>query len=621
MTFTTIRIAAISMLVLMAVLQGSASTQNLLKDPQVQAPDTNWHSWARRGQPSFHIDNTTGHGDNTSLKISSLEKGVDGAWLQDVRLVKLQTYNYSFWFRTETPGETVSILIEFPLADGVYMGQHNRAYTSNGLEWTQVTGSFKSPITGKAQFEVWKNLDNAGTGTAWFDDLALTEIISEMPDIDIRIEQPVNRVLSQGLDEIVCRINQRNPRGPSTSKYSAQVIAGSDVITEISGNVGRTARFKVPLTGNLPDGKINVTFRVFDKDGKVIFERTDILIKQSLPPRVNIGAHKELLVDGKGFFPIIVCWPTVEDIKDLPACGFNSFHIGMQSVDGYTPFVKEANRLGLMFIPEFSEMLRYGKTEYDEVKARVNALQQDPSLLCYWLIDEPDLRQSPPAVIQQSYNDIKELDPNHPVMYDEPAMWQIEAYQNCADIIGIDPYLMPAQVARYLKTAMTDNLAGRSKPVWIVIGVCPMEGMPEWPSAPSTLYVRNCVYAALASGARGIMYFSYRFTNFNLGTSEILHPLGRLNREINRMSRYLLTAEPVPVKASDKEVIAARFDSTQGSLLLVANTSKDRSIDVIIDLPDIHGIVFGLFDGKKAECPGKLRLTLKPYDTRAFKLK
>ena len=621
MTFTTIRITVISMLVAMLAVQGTAYTQNLLKDPQVQAPDTNWHSWARRGQPIFSIDLSTGHGDNTSLRISSLQKGADGAWVQDVSLVKRQIYNYSFWFRTEDTGGVASILIEFPMSDGVYMGQHNRAYTSNGLEWTQVTGSFKSPITGTAQFEIWVNLDNAGTGTAWFDDFSLTKSESQEPYIDLRIEQPVNHVITPGQHEIKCRITQQNPDGPLVSKYTAQVNAGSKVVAQVYGIVNKTTNFTIPLSSKTPDGKLDVVFKVYEEDGKIAFERTDMIMKLAKAPRVNIGSHKELQVDGKGFFPIAVCWPIVEDLKDLPIYGFNSFHIGMQSVDGYKPFTKEANRLGLMFIPEFSEMLRYNKTEYDEVKSRVNVLKNDPSLLCYWLIDEPNLLQSPPSVIQKAYNDIKELDPNHPVMYDEPAMWQIESYQNSADIIGIDPYLLPAQVGRYVKAAMTDDLAGKFKPVWIVIGVCPMEGMPEWPSAPSTLYVRNCVYAALASGARGIMYFSYRFTNFNLETSDILQPLGKLNKEIARMTPYILASVPIQVKTSDKDVIAARFDAKQGSLLMVANTSKDRSIDAIINLSDIHNSIFGLFDGKKIECSGKLKVSLKPYDTKAYKIK
>jgi hypothetical protein len=54
---------------------------------------------------------------------------------------------------------------------------------------------------------------------------------------------------------------------------------------------------------------------------------------------------------------------------------------------------------------------------------------------------------------------------------------------------------------------------------------------------------------------------------------------------------------------------------------MVVNTSKDKPIDAIINLPDVHNSIFGLFDGKKIECTGKLKVSLKPYDTKAYKIK
>jgi len=595
---------------LLAALVGPALAGNLLTNPQVVNTSDPWHTWARKGQPQFAYDTATGHGDNTSLRVASLEKGTDGSWLQSITCEGGTVYTGSFWFRTDPPGGTTSLLVEFGSPQG-YAGQVRREVKADGAEWTRYEETFPAPPQATTlQFEVWVNLDDAGQSTAWFDDFSLAT--STRPVVEFLLEAPLYHVLRPGKGGVRGHLTQTNPRA-ARAKYTAQLRRGDETLAKASGLLTREATFEIPAERAAEDGTYTLSVKV-ESETVVVFASEETLVRRAEPPEVDIGAHRELLVEGKPFFPIGVYWAGLADLKDLPANGFNCVHGWQYANDDGRAFLAEAKRVGLRVVLEMSDTLR-GQTALDAIAERVKAFRQDPALLCYYPVDEPWPPNTDPVGMRQAYNLIKSLDPDHPIMHVQCSLNYLTTYLGATDIVSVDPYGSPDYVQQCM--AQANGVSGGRKPVWAVIGTFPWAAFG---GLPTPEYVRCATYVALIGGAKGVLYFTYHFENHNLKDTVLWEPLGQLNREVTTLAPWLLACEPAPVKTSDERVVAATFRQGESAVLLVANRSEKEAVDVKVMLPEVRGQAKGVFDRATAPCDGDLDFHLAPYATVAVAL-
>ena len=610
------RLSVLPLLFVTLAASGTSFAQNLLNDPQIVDSSGSWHAWARKGTPELEFDRSTGHGDSTSLRITSGAKGVDGGWIQGINVIEDADYDYSFWFKTKEPGGTISLLIELGSADGKYMGQYRREINAKDGEWTNVTGTFHTTANGTASFGVWKNLDDSGEGTAWFDDFQVTQSLK--PKIYFDIEQPADRILRPA-ESVVCSLQQKNRYSTTPIDYESELRAGTTVLARQTGHLSKNSQFSLKVPKGTPDSKLNLRTVLKTEGRETIFECSDIIVKRSKPAKGSVGKHHEMLVNGKPFFPLGLYYVNKEELADAAKGGFNCAQVWASSVDKTRPYLKEAERLGIHVVTELSDIPR-GQASYDELQKRVEWLKKEPSLLSYYIVDEPNVSsKANPALVRRAYNDLKVMDPEHPVFYVDCLPQQLREYEQGVDILAVDPYQQPEGVRDWVTTAV--QASDSRKPVWAVLGAFPIPYISGYPDAPSAEYIRCCVYTSLISGAKGILYFSYRYEQFNLRKSRLWQPLVQLNKEINAMLPYLFASTPEPLTTSDKNVIAARFKAAKGSLVLVANMSPDKPAQASIDLPGVRGGVYGFFDSSKIECPGKLNLSLRPYETIAIKIK
>ena len=582
----------------------------LLANPQVTTDTLHWHSWARKGQPSFAYDTTLGHGDSASLRITAAAKGADGSWVQDVPCQGGALYVASFWFRTAAPDGIASLLIEFNSPAG-YAGQVRREVTGHGTDWTHHVETFPAPPQATSlQYEVWCNLDDAGQGSAWFDDFSLG--ISREPAAQVILDDPIHHILQPGQREIRCRLLQTNPNAdPAT--YRLELRQGDRVLQVREGDLEREVPQALPLAERTRTGALTLR-AVVTSAGKTVYDASETIVSAGGQLPVTIGSQEELRVDGEPFFPIGVYWADQADLKYLPEAGFNCVHSWQSPNAAGRAFFAEAQRRGLLVALEMSDTLR-GQTDLAAIAQRVKGFRDDPALLCYYPVDEPNPPNTDPAGMQQAYNLIKSLDPGHPVMYVQCNMALLATYTSAADITAVDPYGTPDMVASWLTQAR--DVTGGRKPVWSVIGTFPWS---DETGLPTPEYVRCAAYTSLIGGAKGLLYFTYHYGKHNLRESNLWKPVGELNREVATLAPVLLASQPRRVRASDARVSAATFRSCDQRILLVANRSATETVEATVTLPGVRGEAAAVFGHERVPCEGGLKLRLAPYATAAYRL-
>lgn len=217
----------------------------------------------------------------------------------------------------------------------------------------------------------------------------------------------------------------------------------------------------------------------------------DIRIIRRQERYVKFDKQGNCLVGGKPFFPIgifIYAWDSLVRPEVL-AKGFNTviYAVTPNDLDGLRDD-------GLMTIP-------YGTNDW-------LAMRDHPSILAWYLDDEPEGHGLTPQYERRYYERVREVDPTRPIgtahfLWD--SLWN---YRFCDDYTMSDVY----PLHRTNIWAMTDHIDrlhqihGQHFPVWPAIQCF---GGTEGYGIPSPTEVRAMTYMALAHNSKAILYFSY----------------------------------------------------------------------------------------------------------------
>ncbi|MEL7497996.1 MAG: PSD1 and planctomycete cytochrome C domain-containing protein [Planctomycetota bacterium] len=126
------------------------------------------------GQPAFEFDRKQGHNENGSLKISS-DQGANASWSQRVQVKPNRDYRLRGWVKTNKLDKGPGV--------GVVVNLHELQFDgrSKGLEGTQEWTRLEIEANSGNHDSLLVNLTFGGwgnaTGTAWFDDIELVEVL------------------------------------------------------------------------------------------------------------------------------------------------------------------------------------------------------------------------------------------------------------------------------------------------------------------------------------------------------------------------------------------------------------------------------------------------------------
>ncbi|MEN9576425.1 MAG: hypothetical protein RL514_4280 [Verrucomicrobiota bacterium] len=238
--------------------------------------------------------------------------------------------------------------------------------------------------------------------------------------------------------------------------------------------------------------------------GRGVFSKNFRVANVQPAGSVKIGSDHTLAKDGKKFFPLMVYHAMPEDFPLLAGMGFNvllnDFNLrqqGPKDAVAYHTLLKEsldaARKHNLL-------LLAVANSDYNKLST-IPVAKDHPALFGWYGADEPwgDLTR-----LTESYNTIKMLEPDLPVLIIQNNYSRLQETAQGADIIGTDPYPIPNVSLRAVVDATQAALRSVSshKPVWTVI--------PQYASKiPTRAELRCMAWLAVISGANGVGFFDW----------------------------------------------------------------------------------------------------------------
>ena len=295
---------------------------------------------------------------------------------------------------------------------------------------------------------------------------------------------------------------------------------------------------------------------------------------------VTVGSNKEILVNGKAFFPIMQWAQSRGSMATQKQYGFNTF-VGQGDSSTALQWCDAARAQGMYGVPSWNS-------------AQVDSVKNHEALMGWVFGDEPDLQSNAvlPSAIQTQYDDIKSRDPGHLAFltltagfYSELSLpaWMSGSdanyyeYPKYADCIGFDLYPIygwckPEWLPRMGKACdeLKNKYAKGTRPLYTWIECCrtsgkwcnnASRGLPD--DGPYDYEVKCQIWDAIAQGANAIGYFTHSwepsYTQFAISTAQG-EMLKAEHAKITALSDVLCSADTAKTVTKSAKAVSAGND-------------------------------------------------------------
>jgi hypothetical protein len=382
--------------------------------------------------------------------------------------------------------------------------------------------------------------------------------------------------------------------------------------------------------GALPAGAHRVTLRLCQGD-TVLGEGEQPFATHPEPRMAIRPADGTAMVDGKPFFPYgwyHVSWSftaadRLEFLRTVGAGGFNTVHASLKQMDEWDPFLAAAEQLKVYVITEFGVDMQQAILRYRDRRA---VLAWNPG-------DEPDGQGVEPQAVLERHNRIKDWDAGVPTFVTLCQPQQYSRYVQAAEVIAPDPYPITSETATtdsvYSQLSQAQVEAWRyGRPIWAVLQCFGYDGKPglgPW-RIPTFAQVRNMTYLALLAGARGVLYYTFRDTGFDMAKQpELWAQMTTLPAEIQRLEPWLLNGRRTPIETGLKDVYAGGWTLDGKTVVCVVSTARTDSRELSLELPaEMTGQLESLFPKRPGALrveAGKLSGKLGPLEVQVYELR
>jgi len=626
---TAIGLACLSMPAVLASDAAAPSGPNLITNPSFEQPDetrpmpASWH-----GPPQvYSIDSEVVRTGRASLKYVNDDPKRYALSPQKVPLVPGRKYQLSVWVKTKDiagPESGATICIEWQGKDGKWLGGSYPSGVKGTSDWKQVVGVTRVPKEA-ASFTVLCYVRKGMTGTAWFDDVEVVQVVDPpmrsvllSPGYRGRItgDGPETGRVRVRLDlvdydyrphelRIHASLRNRDDHGETNVLWETEAQPASDVEAPTD--------LAFP-TGDLAAGQYDLHVRLLGPKGVAIQTETHRLVRvpDDFRPRSTIDEHRRLVVDNKPFFPLGMYWSGINE-EDIEVYAQSKFNCLMPYGSPKPEQMDLAHKHGLKVIysvkdwyagsrycPGFIESV---EDEEPRIRERVAQFRDHPALLAWYLNDELPQRFMPQLEAHQRW--VAEEDPHHPTWVVLYQYREVGAYLNTFDVIGTDPYPIgrsPASMAAQW-TAETFRQVEGARPMWQVPQLHNWanyrKGEADNPKlhTPTFDEKRSMAWQCIAEGATGLVFYSWYDVKRNpdVPFDEQWAGLRRIAAEIDALAPVLLSIDPVPeievscdpAPADGPGWLNWTARTHAGKLYLVAVNNGDAEGTVTFRLPGV----------------------------------
>lgn len=366
---------------------------------------------------------------------------------------------------------------------------------------------------------------------------------------------------------------------------------------------------------------------------------------------VTVVGDKCVQVDGKPFFVIgVYSAGNPDDLPLLAEAGFNTVHSysweGQRSPASGKAWLDAAHEAGLkclvgLYRPDVKEM------DFESSIQRIETFRDHPALLAWHTMDEPAWDKEGNMgkdYMPAAYALLKEHDPRHPVTAVVCHFGDPELFESSMDVLQADYYPVPPIPANWYSGTgfrgvrmYAENwrkASGGTKPYWYVGQIFDFsvskEGRheipEEWKRLPTGEELRCMTYTAVASGARGVMYWSLSrligddWNRTLLGRVRLWDDLKSVVGELNALMPVLTadTEESIQITGS---AVAMVKSAGKNMYIIVAN--HERSATAMgVELRGVGAATAELLfeDGTANVVDEKLHLELAPLECRVYRI-
>lgn len=337
-----------------------------------------------------------------------------------------------------------------------------------------------------------------------------------------------------------------------------------------------------------------------------------------------------------GEFPIVAWWltpskkfPKEKKIEDIKDCGFNTilyFDEGKPNADSICKIAADSGVDIILGSP---------KLKSDKAESYINSLSAHKNIVGWYLKDEPLFTDLP--ALKLEYDNLSKYTQNKPIYVNligcrsdkytgpcatigeyldtidtllRPDIWSFDYYP-----ISIDNGKIKVWYNQFFKSlkAFHDKSRLTGKPFWSFCETVEYK-RPEIDRPAATVpFLRFEAFAALAFGAKGIVYWSYELTKSKKGDfiSALIDSTGmkspawyraqQVNREISAFSKIFSHAEINRIFIPNKGLLSKQLNAlfskpidplldikTGGKGLLISDFSSDGSNYILIINLDVE---------------------------------
>jgi hypothetical protein len=358
----------------------------------------------------------------------------------------------------------------------------------------------------------------------------------------------------------------------------------------------------------------------------------------------------EVLVDDEPFFAIGMYSVGTRDLPALAEAGFNLAHTygweGQNTFEGGQEWLDTCEANGLKaLVGLYRPPVK--KAEFEGATRRIEKFRDHPALLAWHTMDEPGWeKEGDPGQIYMpaAYEVVKEHDPDHPVTAVFCHFADPKLFIDSVDIVQADYYPIPPIPANWFSGTglrgikqyadITREVSDGEAPFWYVAQFFDYsvskqnshEVPEEWQRGPNPREIRAMTYTAVASGARGVLYWSLSRA---MGTDWHRDSLSRVERwnalvevvaELHELMPVLTSREPEVIRQRDRVVSMVRSDG-EDTYLIACNYER-KPTDARLTVPGVRSATLEMpFRDETAQITdGTATVHFEPLEARVYRL-
>jgi hypothetical protein len=379
------------------------------------------------------------------------------------------------------------------------------------------------------------------------------------------------------------------------------LLIGNDTIGTWKG-VPRKNTISIPISFNFTPSEYEVSTSIKYSNNAPIEATGTLTILEYKSNEVKIDRLTGgLIVDKRSFFPFgFYCYSPVQATlpEEEVVNGFNMIspyqQILPQTLDERKAYMDRCAQLGMKVHYNLLSVSGGGGVgsqlegiSPDSINTllinEIKTFMDHPALLGWYISDEPFPSRIAPDSLLGIYEQIKKIDPWHPIsiVFMTPFTSTAKQYANALDIVIADPYPVPDMQPSYTGTVAKSlyNEFGGKNPVWIATQS--FGGGEIWKREPTPSEVRLMTYQSIINGATGIQFFIRHGLNIFPKSTATWAECGKMAVEIQELTPWLFSNEQtIPVTCSTSDISILSKQHSGKLMIMVANkTNIPRKAD------------------------------------------